>query len=386
MSTGENSRVGSASANHAHAGRDINVTNIYHRYAQSPLSSQICIRQFKTLVIERTRDFVGRDFVFRSIDRSLNLPDRSSGYIVIRGEPGIGKTALMAQLVKTRDYVHHFNISTQNIRSHRVFLANVCSQLIVRYDLEHNSLPPDATEDSGHLVKLLDEVAGKTNSKPVVVLVDALDEAQDIGLPAEANRLFLPSSLPEGVFFVITTREEHDSRLAADRIEEIYLRDGDPLNYADIQRYVTNFVRSSRQAMAACFEAWNVAEDEFVQIVTEKSQGNFMYLVYVLPEIREGKLGKEFLANIRDLPAGLLAYYQRHWRIMRDIDTDRFEKYYEPVVCTLAVVREPVTLAQPKSSFKLAKVKLRGCRKGSVYTWRPVRLNQRGRSAERMTF
>src|SRR5262249_43765350 len=135
-----------------------------------------------------------------------------SGYIVIAGEPGIGKTALMSELVKTRGYVHHFNISLQNINTTRDFLGNVCAQLIVRYGLPQAKLPDTALKDSGFLVQLLVQAAAKSAGQPVVVLVDALDEAEPSQQPGigarRPNRLLLPQTLPEGAYFIVTTRPE----------------------------------------------------------------------------------------------------------------------------------------------------------------------------------
>jgi hypothetical protein len=66
--------------------------------ARLPLSPRVT--QFRTLVKERTRDFVGRDFVFKGIDAALTDPAFPSGYVIIRGEPGIGKTSLVCELVR----------------------------------------------------------------------------------------------------------------------------------------------------------------------------------------------------------------------------------------------------------------------------------------------
>ena len=68
---------------------------------------------FTTLIEEKTQNFIGRQFVFNSLDKFLSEKDR--GYFIVRGEPGIGKTALLAQLVKTRGYIHHFNESSVGI-------------------------------------------------------------------------------------------------------------------------------------------------------------------------------------------------------------------------------------------------------------------------------
>ena len=246
-------------------------------------------------------------------------------------------------LVADREYVHHFNIATQNIRSTRDFLANVCAQLIVHYGLEYNSLPPDALEDSSFLSQLLVEVKQRDPGKPIVILVDALDEAEVDETNSAANRLYLPPAVPTGVYFVVSTREEHDIRLNVDFRKDIYLRDDDPRNQKDIRNYIRNFLMSCKSQMMARLEVWGVDEEEFIDIICEKSQGNFMYLVHILADIRYSRLDKDSIEDIHKLPIGLLAYYQRHWRIMKYRAKDRFARLYQPVICILAVVREPVT-------------------------------------------
>jgi hypothetical protein len=334
---------------------------VFQTFAQTPmlLSNHIRLREFQTLINERTRKFVGRDFVFKAINDLLKSPNFPSGYIVISGEPGIGKTTLLAQLVKLRGYVHHFNICTQNIRSTQDFLANLCAQLVVRYELEHFMLPSEATQDSGFLSRLLSEVAEKERDQPVIILVDALDEAEDIGLAPGANRLYLPPALPDGVFFVVTTRPKVDYRLFVDRRKDIYLRDEDPCNLQDVRLYIQDFLKEHWAPMALRVEQWGLEEEEFVDVITEKSEGNFMYLVYVLGDIRDGRLTATNIDDIRNLPQGLQDYYQHHWRSMRAPDPDRFDKYYEAVVCILAAVREPVTISQVVEWTKLSPVRVK---------------------------
>jgi hypothetical protein len=276
----------------------------------------------------------------------LQAPEFPSGYIVVSGEPGIGKTALLAQLVHQKGYVHHFNIAAQNIRDARSFLANTCAQLIIRYNLEHQSLPEEALKDSAILSGLLAEAAVKVNNQPIVILIDALDETWDIELALNANRLYLPSALPDGVFFVITTRPKAEYHLFVDRRKDLYLEDSDPRNLKDVRLYVHNFIATHAERMSPRIQEWSVPEAEFIDVLTAKSQGNFMYLVYVLHDIHAGRLSPSTLDSIRHLPQGLREYYQRHWRAMRQVDSDRFDRYYQPVVCILATVREPVTLAQ----------------------------------------
>ena len=314
-----------------------------------PVSSFIRAAQFRSLVDERTRNFVGREFVFDAIQRVLAGREHGSGYVLIRGEPGIGKTAIAATLVLRRAYVHHFNIAPENIRSPRQFLENVCAQLIVRYGLDYRMLPPQAGEDAGFLSQLLAEAAEQARQRgelPVTVVVDALDEAEDTGLTPSANRLYLPRALPPGVFFVITTREEADYRLDVDNESELWIRDDDPANEQDVARYIEEFVRARSQVMDERIRAWGLEATAFVTEMTKLSEGNFMYLVHVLPEIAAGRLSRETVGGIGGLPRGLKGYYRRHWREMKDTDPERFATFQRPVLCFLAISREPVTVPQ----------------------------------------
>jgi hypothetical protein len=48
--------------------------------------------QFRTLIAEKTDGFVGRDFVFAAIDKFF--AEHASGYFIIEGDPGVGKSSL----------------------------------------------------------------------------------------------------------------------------------------------------------------------------------------------------------------------------------------------------------------------------------------------------
>jgi hypothetical protein len=310
------------------------------------LTSHIRAEQFRALVDDRTDGFVGRDFIFRRIDELLAGAEFDAGYVVILGEPGIGKSAIAATLVAGRGYVHHFNIAPENIRTARQFLENVCAQLIIRYELDYSSLPAAAGEDAGFLSQLLAEAAAKRGDLPIVVIVDALDEAEDVDLSPSANRLFLPRTLPAGVFFVLTSRDEYDYRLDVAEAEELWIREDDPENARDVTRFIEAFVDQRADEMIMRIAEWGVGRDEFVREIASLSEGNFMYLVHVLRDIARGRLTKDTVGAIDGLPRGLKRYYLRHWRDMKAANPDRFTTYQRPVLCFLAISREPVTVEQ----------------------------------------
>jgi hypothetical protein len=253
----------------------------YFNEAPLPIASAIRSAQQRTLVEERTRDFIGREYVINEIDRVVADPEFASGYVIIAGEPGIGKTALAAFLVLRGAYVHHFNVAPENIRSPRQFLENVSAQLIAKYELDYENLPPGVGDDAGFLNRLLAETAARSQERgagALVIVIDALDEAEDVGLPPGQNRLRLPRVLPQGVFIVVTTREESDFRLDVDSLRNIWIRDDDPKNEADVAAYVDKYISDNAQEICIRIRDWGLGTDEFTARIVRLSEGNFMYL------------------------------------------------------------------------------------------------------------
>lgn len=311
------------------------------------LLSHLRTEQFASTIAERTQHFVGRAWVFDKVQQLLDDPAVPGGYILIVGEPGIGKTAIAAELVRRHAWPHHFNIATQNIRTATDFLGDVCAQLIVRYGLGRRDVPASALTDSGLFVELLAEaVARVPKGARVVVLVDALDESDVTGLAPGANRLLLPRTLPPGVFVVVTSRDLADQRLTVDHPYPVPVRDDDSRNLADAEEYVNAFLADHQAEFSVRLAEWGIGRDEFVGELVARSEGNFMYLTHVLPSIANGALAREGLDSVDQLPHGLQGYYHQHWRAMRAIDETRFETVQRPVLCMLAISPEPATVAE----------------------------------------
>lgn len=346
----------------------IQVTGDYYQIFGSPsrlLKSAIRSQEFGALFEDRIRSLVGREYLFQSVSRMVSSDPEASGYVLIRGQPGIGKTTLICMLLKRWGCVHHFNIVHQNIRSIRVFLENVCAQVIVRYGLNYQALPEDAGRDSGFLSHVLREASAKV-AEPLVVLVDALDEAEE---PANsgANRLLLPPSLPGRVHIIITTREQVDYRLEVDRRQDLHINNTDPENLADVRAYITSELTKNPERFEAAFTAWKVDTGGFVDLLTEHSEGNFMYLRHVLADIRDGRITPAKISSVDDLPRGLRDYYQRHWRQMRHMDRERFDTLFEPALRLLATAREPVGLDTLSEWSQASPARLREV----IESWRP---------------
>jgi len=310
---------------------------------------------FDTFIKERAGGFVGRRFVYDALDAFLGDESIPSGYFVIEGKPGMGKSALMAQLVKTRDYrLHHFNIGSQGVNTTSQFLGNVCAKLICEYGLSCSELPPDFAASSAFLDTLLREVADTLKDDArLVVLVDALDEVREDAAGRRASVLCLPSILPPRVYFVASARDLSALRLRVVNVRRLELRGDDDSNLDNVREYVS--VQARRPALKAWIAKQRLPVVEFVKTMVEKSAGNFMYLRCVLPEMESGVYAD---LSFTSIPGGLENYYQDHWHRMgmtaKPLPRTKLNILYclskarQPISCVLLAdfVREEIVAVQ----------------------------------------
>jgi hypothetical protein len=322
----------------------------------------------RTLIDDRAATFTGREHLCRKIDGFIGSPDFPSGYLLIVGEPGIGKTSLLAYLVSERNYLYHFNNRRQGITSAQAFLDSVCRQLVSRYGLKSVSSPPTSAVFSN----LLGDAAAMARPQaPLVIVVDALDESE----PAQggANRLLLPPVLPPNVYFLVTSRPLASHQLSVDQVRTITIAEDDPYNLQDIRSYIARELDGPFSGdFAERIAAWRITRDDFVETLIRKSQGNFMYIVHMLASIRQNRLTEEAVNDITQLPIGLAGYYNMHWEVMKKRwQPSLWDRHANAVRC-LALMRNPVS---PTMLIELAgKENLSGIDESLVlrvfYDWR----------------
>jgi hypothetical protein len=262
------------------------------------------------LLEDKTRDFVGRAYVFDAIGEFLNR--NRSGYFVVVADPGLGKSAILAEYLRRTGCIAHFNVRAAGISTAKQFLENVCTQIIVDFGLQYASLPADTCQDGVRLSKLLVEAAAKLSAgERLVIAVDALDEVDLTGHPGGANILYLPKSLPDGVYFLLTRRDV-DLPIVFDTPQALLnLMTHPAQNREDVEFYLRRII--DRSGVKDWINRQNLSTAVFVTELARLSENNFMYLHYVIPAIEEGNYAS---LDIRSLPAGLQGYYEDHWRRM----------------------------------------------------------------------
>ena len=266
--------------------------------------------RFQALIEDKTKDFVGREYVFDAIANFLT--NQPNGYFIIEGDPGMGKSAILAEYVRQTGCVAHFNVQGE-YETVEEFLKTVRSELINRYQLTPPPIPADAKQYGAFLNELLAEAAQKRNGERVVIAIDALDEVDSASHPTNGNILYLPRYLHEGIYFVMTRRRGVEIPFITDAPQQLFkLMDYQNQSRDDARTYIQNRVNGSEQLRQRIRER-EETETEFIDKITDKSENNFMYLVYVLRDIEQG-LYQDL--SLERFPQGLQQYYEFHWRRM----------------------------------------------------------------------
>ncbi len=286
--------------------------------------------------------FVGRRALFAELAAFQDF--RSHGYLRLTAGPGLGKTAVAAEVARRFSAEAFFVNAGSGLVTAEHCLGHLCAALIRRFGLPYERLPVPLA-DSSFFSRVL-RLAAAAADGPVWLVVDALDEAADPG--PTGNVLLLPPSLPPGVFVFVTQRPGPvPLRTSPDTtVADLVIRGDSEEDRVDLRDFLAG--RTARPEIAARLAAAvpPVPPETFVAGVLEASQGNFMFASFLLGDIADGtrSAGSTDLAA---LPRGLSGYYTEMWRRMvavaRQDGTEQWERVYRPAVELLAVAGEPVT-------------------------------------------
>ncbi|MEA5534410.1 helix-turn-helix transcriptional regulator [Crocosphaera sp. XPORK-15E] len=297
-------------------------------------------QKFNALIQDKQRHFIGRKFVFDAIENFINTHDK--GYFTIVAKPGEGKSSIIANYVDTHpNCIYYFNVRSDSQNRADQFLENVCKQLINCYKLGDDQLSLDATRDGNYFKDLLEIISNKlADNEKLIIVVDALDEV-DLNSQLEgSNVLYLPRYLPDKVYFILSRRDEDEikHRLLIEAPEKIfYLQDYPEKCKEDIRTYIQACIETFddyKDKLRIWLERQAITKEKFINELVEKSENNFMYLRYVIPQIADGYYQD---LQLEYIPQGLQNYYRDHWGRMK------MDRIKINIVYLLTVVSRPIS-------------------------------------------
>ncbi len=326
---------------------------------------------YSNLIQAKIKDFTGREWLDREFNRFLQSGQER--YFLLCGEPGIGKTCFAAHLVARDGYVHHF-ISAQDLdwRSPLAFAHSVAAQLSRRYGiwvLSEDSPPPNfninipvgSVEGGSSVIgAVIEQYVGmsieeefrrlvlrplqrlsKASQGVITLVIDGLDEAAAYsGAPTIQDLVSRLGSAP-GARLLITANPGpvlDAVRRQINPTEQVkFDMDGSsPDNLEDCRRFLEQAVQSPE--IAERLLAGGLDPLQFVEQALAHSEGNFLYLAYLLDALQKG-----VAIDLDDLPAGLERVYEYVLaQVVRPDDPEWFDLYM-PVLGILAIAPAPLT-------------------------------------------
>jgi AAA ATPase domain len=307
------------------------------RRAEPWLSPALNPAEFSIITDQWSAGFTGRQWLIDEITEKVNATE--SGYLILTGAPGWGKTAVVAELVRRQRWIHHY--LSQGLNTGRALLESVCAQLLVTYRLPAS--PPLYLEDQPlkRLYEILEAAAANRGGWPVVIVIDGLDQTE----PGFTQ--FMPNQLPRGVFFVVTTRPEGVMArpLSFDASTETIAFDHPERaarNANDVTAFIESFI-SANDDMTGRIATLGMDRASFTAEVLARGRANFLYTKLLLKDILTGRIK---IADLDQgiLPGGLENYYGICWKRMRERAGADFERRYLPVAAQLVSSARPRTV------------------------------------------
>lgn len=182
----------------------------YSRLASVPLSTRVPLKPWTEvadrvdeLIQQSTSLFVGRNAGMAVLDDFTR--SNASGLLIVTGTAGIGKTALLANwLVQNRSRgsriaYHFFTLRYTVRRTLSSAYVDILRQLYAYRGVVDDCLPSSESDLRSSLYTMIQEL-NATAENPVIILLDALDEASEIMPPPYKD------SLPNHVFFIVSGR------------------------------------------------------------------------------------------------------------------------------------------------------------------------------------
>ncbi len=322
--------------------RDL-LQRVYNAFRKKMVAIEQYLKDFSAIV-EQHSEIIGREFLKTGIHQFLE--DQKSGIYLLTGEPGIGKTAMMASLVESElGRIHFFYRHTSGLRSPDDFVNCILNSLLNKYRLQLQESSSDPRIQRVQLQNLLPKISQllKPGEKEVIV-VDALDEAGHAYDGATAAQL-LPRELPENLYFIVSSRPGNpDLKLLASRgdLEEFELRAESADNREDAFEYVRS--RLSEQV-----------DEDACRRMAEQAEWNFLFLKLLCDAIRKDDYSPSDMAGFLSRSTGLQDWYGEYWeRLQRRFEDqpERLEKI-NAVIGAIAAAGGLITREQICESLKM---------------------------------
>ncbi len=287
--------------------------------------------------LERGRHgtLLGREDVLAEVDKLLGA---SRGWVLVKGGPGLGKSALLAEWLKRREAVghrvpHHFlRRGVEDWDQPEVVKSNLAAQVEALY--------PELADPEARLVSRLRELLQRVSKQVLVprqerlvLVVDGLDEVETEADGSNPLQRFLPHELPLGVSVLCASRPTYPYLSWLEGLGGVRTIDLDAERWADSNRKVVRKYWEQERVSPRFKPSLTPA---FADEIVQRAQGNILYSVK-LAEWLEVQPVEKRRAEL--LPRGLEALLDESWERIQSLP-EELVRLVEEGLGAVAVARE----------------------------------------------
>lgn len=245
--------------------------------------------------------------IFKQLDDFLTATYVNSPFLLIQGESGIGKTALMANYVcDRRDEIIYYFLEAQRTRllDSKAFAEHLYFALGWKYALSDSDY--DESYYVEHLQKRIQFISENClpYSKIQSIFIDGLDESSAFG---DATRfgsivdVLNNIEFPDNFRIVISSSREIYDVPGLRTCQRIVMAGSDGENKADVEQYFRDNL------------PMNNVQENAVDRLVDRSQGNFQYAFLAVKMVKEEEVDIEWL--MENPPFGLEGIYD--WKLQK---------------------------------------------------------------------
>ena len=248
----------------------------------------------------------------------------SKGYIAILGPPGIGKSSFISYLdlgpnVILIKYYIHIPVSGETV-SYRAQPMNFFHDLLLQFEklglsIQNKKMRLELSDYLVGFQNCLDQLHKKWEDEGVktLIMIDGIDHIKREGQCRDplTNYLSSPSSIPEGIYFVLSSQT----------ISSIQSAIQNQLGTLERKIEIENLSKSQVLKILSKYDIGIDLTTQQKESVFSKSNGHPLALIYLLRTISQQDdktIIEEILDQYPSYKTNIEEVYQSHWNVIKD--------------------------------------------------------------------
>jgi WD40 repeat protein len=292
-------------------------------------------------ILKTMRRFVGRDDVLKAIRGFLGMGS-APWLMVVTGEPGCGKSALMARFTKEIMHSHldwlilpHFVGASPSSTSLRLTLRRFCTHL--NRALGATEEIPEDFKELVYMFPQLLERASKEHH--ILLIIDAFDQMERADNAHTMS--WLPQEMPRNVKVVLSTLPGETLDALKARYPQLRVQMLSGLREDNVRQLVTGYLEEIRRRFPT---------EDITQAFHEKVKaGNPLYIMVALEELRVFPHYEGLAKRVAELPHTLAGLFDQ---VLERVEADFSQPLVQDFTSLIACGRQGMTAEELQTLLK----------------------------------